>query len=279
MSWQATHWARGIDTTAGDGKPIPGGKLILLLLADLADEDHTCFPGQARLAKESEQGERTVRRQLAALESAGLIRREARYVIAPDGRRVRTSDRFRLPIDEPGGRFPREPEPKRDSPEGDLPANMAARNEGDLPATGGRSYRPRVAGEQPEEQPDSLKGVENLTGPRDSAAAPPVDNPRTATATPGRPRGWDEHGPLAARCREHIDAVTPPACRSCGDTREAFELAELKRAAARKREADRAWFEEQRKLRSKAGDTSGAAKRAREALRAAKDAAYEGAAP
>lgn len=73
-----------------------GSKLVLVALADKADEQHSCYPGQRLLAAMTCQGERTVRRHLERLESQGYIRRRHRY--REDG--TRSSDRYVLPIGE-----------------------------------------------------------------------------------------------------------------------------------------------------------------------------------
>lgn len=85
MSYQATNWAYGLELKA-PAKP------VLVALADMADEAHTCFPSQARLAHMTGFDQRTVRRAIAQLEAVELIRRERRH----DGRGYRTSDRFVL---------------------------------------------------------------------------------------------------------------------------------------------------------------------------------------
>ena len=56
----------------------PMAKLVLVKLADRADEDGECFPSIELIAHETEMAERTVRRHLDALEAAGLISRETR---------------------------------------------------------------------------------------------------------------------------------------------------------------------------------------------------------
>lgn len=109
MSIQAMGWVFGLEL------PHPGQKLTLLALANYADPEGICRPGQPRLAKDTSQGERTVRRHLAELEEAGLIERSRR--IRQDG--SRTSDEYHLKFQ---------------------PANLAAGN-GGQPAT--------VAGGQP----------------------------------------------------------------------------------------------------------------------------------
>lgn len=70
MSWQATAWAQKQRTGS------PHAKLLLLLLANYADEDGICWPSQSTLAEASEQSPDTVQRHLEKLETVGLIRRE-----------------------------------------------------------------------------------------------------------------------------------------------------------------------------------------------------------
>lgn len=70
----------------------PARKAVLMNLADRADEAWSCFPGQRRIAEDTELGERTVRRALDDLETAGLIRRDHRR--RKDG--SWTSDRYVL---------------------------------------------------------------------------------------------------------------------------------------------------------------------------------------
>ena len=53
-------------------------KLVLLKLADHADENGECFPSIERIATDTEMNERSVRRHLEALEAAGLIDRRTR---------------------------------------------------------------------------------------------------------------------------------------------------------------------------------------------------------
>lgn len=74
MSVQAISWA--LKQKAG----CPGSKLVLLCLANYADEDGYCWPSQATIAEETEQGERTVRRHIEALEARNLLKTEKRRV-------------------------------------------------------------------------------------------------------------------------------------------------------------------------------------------------------
>lgn len=68
MSWQASEWAKQQRTGSA------AAKTVLLLLGDRADESHSCFPGVALLAWESEMSERSVRSAITTLREAGLIR-------------------------------------------------------------------------------------------------------------------------------------------------------------------------------------------------------------
>lgn len=72
-----------------------GLKAVLMLLAAYADEDFSCFPGQERIADETEQSVSTVRRQLLFLEALGLFHRERRYA----GQATRKTDRYVLHLD------------------------------------------------------------------------------------------------------------------------------------------------------------------------------------
>lgn len=68
--------------------PNIGTKAVLVALANFANESGYCYPGQETLAAMVSGASRTVRSHLAALESAGLIRRQARH----DSKGHRTSD-------------------------------------------------------------------------------------------------------------------------------------------------------------------------------------------
>lgn len=72
MSIYATKWAYAQNVTPA------GRKFVLVALADFADAEGRCFPGQDTLAVMTGQDERSIRRHMDALEEAGLIRREER---------------------------------------------------------------------------------------------------------------------------------------------------------------------------------------------------------
>lgn len=64
-----------------------GRKYVLHCLADYANGDGWCFPGQRTIAAYCSQDERTVRAHLAGLEADGWIRRERRFT--EGGRQIR----------------------------------------------------------------------------------------------------------------------------------------------------------------------------------------------
>lgn len=86
MSNEAIDWAYRQDGLSGTSKS------ILVALANKADTDHSCYPGQKMIAELTGLAERTVRKRLADLELGGLLKRERRF----DGGGHRTSDRYVL---------------------------------------------------------------------------------------------------------------------------------------------------------------------------------------
>jgi Helix-turn-helix domain len=70
MSWQAIAWS--IRQTTGSARR----KLLLLALANYADENGVCWPSQETLGRDTEQSLDTIQRQLAALEKLKLLTRE-----------------------------------------------------------------------------------------------------------------------------------------------------------------------------------------------------------
>jgi DNA-binding transcriptional MocR family regulator len=69
MSWKATAWALRQATGAARRK------LLLLALANYADETGVCWPSQETLARDTEQSVDTVQRQLNVLEQLKLLER------------------------------------------------------------------------------------------------------------------------------------------------------------------------------------------------------------
>ncbi len=75
MSWQATAWA--VKQKTGSA----GCKLLLLTLANYADDTGCCWPSQETLSHDTEQSLDTIQRQIKRLKTIGLIR----TVIRPMG--------------------------------------------------------------------------------------------------------------------------------------------------------------------------------------------------
>ncbi|MFZ4894651.1 helix-turn-helix domain-containing protein [Plantibacter sp. Mn2098] len=88
MSYKATNWAYELPITGPQ-------KFVLVALADMADEESSCYPGQPRLAQMTGFSVATVRRALDKLEDRGLIEREHRHGAFG----YRTSDRYHLKLD------------------------------------------------------------------------------------------------------------------------------------------------------------------------------------
>ena len=89
MSIQAVAWA--ISQQVGG----PAGKVLLMCLANYADEKGLCWPSQATISREAELCERTTRDWLKKLEQMGFIERTERR--REDG--SRTSDFIHLCMD------------------------------------------------------------------------------------------------------------------------------------------------------------------------------------
>lgn len=92
MSHDATAWAKTQKTGS-----IPA-KFILLLLADYAGTDYSCYPSVGKLAEVAEMGESTVRAATKLLAELGLIRVFYRHKTSG----LRRSCRYQLLIDGPG---------------------------------------------------------------------------------------------------------------------------------------------------------------------------------
>ena len=73
MSGRALTWAWEQVTRSS------GERLVLVALADRADEDGHCWPSAAWLGRKTGLNERTVRRHLDTLDERGLLRRERRH--------------------------------------------------------------------------------------------------------------------------------------------------------------------------------------------------------
>ena len=84
------HWAWAIRLS-------PAPKLVLMALADEANDGGFCFPSVAHRAKKCSIGERTVQRILRRLSEDGLVGVEQRF--RKD--RARTSNCYRLGVSDP----------------------------------------------------------------------------------------------------------------------------------------------------------------------------------
>lgn len=85
MSIKAINWALETELP-------PAQKLVLVVIADYADDLGYAFPGVATIARRASISERTLTRVLAELEEGGFLVRERRHL--PNGNR--TSNGYRL---------------------------------------------------------------------------------------------------------------------------------------------------------------------------------------
>ena len=144
MSIQAVAWA--ISQRVGS----PTGKVLLMCLANYANEHGECWPSQKTISKEAELGERATRDWLKKLEQAGFIERHRRN--RNDG--SRTSDFIILNLTK-----------RVDSTSKNLTADNAARP--NQAASGSRpngiSHRPKRH-EVPDIEPSLKPSIEPSTG-------------------------------------------------------------------------------------------------------------------
>lgn len=117
MSNKAITWAYGRNTVRDGSKLKPGPKFTLVTLADMADQEHSCFPGYGMLAELTGSSESAVREHMKALRQAGFVREERRH--KKNG--ARTSNRYYLAVDELEGRWPVEADDAQDEPENVAP--------------------------------------------------------------------------------------------------------------------------------------------------------------
>ena len=75
----------------------PTSKLVLMALADIADDKGICWPSHPTLAVKCSLTDRTVRRVLALLQAHELVVIEPRFKTTGS----RTSNRYRLAVDTP----------------------------------------------------------------------------------------------------------------------------------------------------------------------------------
>lgn len=215
MSNEAITWAYRQNITNGS-------KFVLVALADMADEAHSCYPGQAKLAQMTGQSERTVRRQLAELEIAGYLTRARRF----DKRGHRTSDRYVLPVDADVLAIPT----GQNDPSYGLPAKLATgqndrRSDTTVPTGHGDRVTQRGTLRTPQppakagagapahcakhrRHRDTCDGCRRAENFRLNEIAKKRQEAETALAECVRcdPDGWllaDDGSPTARKCREH----------------------------------------------------------------------------
>lgn len=73
MSWKALDWATELEVNSA------AAKLILILLANKADENFSCYPSIRTLMAESSAGRSTVLRALKKLEADGVVTRDPQF--------------------------------------------------------------------------------------------------------------------------------------------------------------------------------------------------------
>ncbi len=86
MSLDATRWA-------WQQAVRPTQKLVLLALADRADEEHKCYPSEARMRADTGLDKKTIMRSISALEEAGKLSVERRTGAVNIYRLIGVSDR------------------------------------------------------------------------------------------------------------------------------------------------------------------------------------------
>lgn len=90
MSWEALSWAA--QQKAGGSTD----KLILIILANFANEHGISFPAHKTIAQKAECGVSTVERALKRLEDRGLVSIDARFDRGPEGSNRQTSNLYTL---------------------------------------------------------------------------------------------------------------------------------------------------------------------------------------
>jgi hypothetical protein len=141
MSFKALSWAWEANTGS------PGRKLVLVGLAQFANDKNECWPAQATIAERTEQSERTVREHLAWLEEQGFLSRQAR---TGAGKQF-DSDIIRLHLErlEPKAKEERKPA-----------ANFAAGENGQTDPV-----EPSASGEKPQEPAANFAGIQRQISP------------------------------------------------------------------------------------------------------------------
>lgn len=174
MSIAALNWAFAAEVTPS------GAKFVLVALADHADADGHCYPGQEVLAAKTGQSARSVRAHLAALEEAGWIARTKRRKAGKQ-----TSDAYNLVWARAEAQGPKteSPAPQAENPaaRGAGQAENSSASPADVQAeknvASGGKKRPPQAARFSAEPPENHKITKR------AREAEPVDNSASARAT------------------------------------------------------------------------------------------------
>jgi hypothetical protein len=165
MSIAAMNWALDLPEGAVNSSQC----LLLLVLANYADEEGKCWPSQATLRQKGRQSERTIRDLTKQLVEMGALKVEKRHL---------KSTRYELQLNWPQKRVPAEsagkPHPKKPSPKSAATASNfdnSSREAEALPAKSAGSVLPADS--------DNFDRQISPKGPADFAAKPPENHQRT----------------------------------------------------------------------------------------------------
>jgi hypothetical protein len=185
--------------------------LVLLALADQANDAGVCWPSVPTVAARARCSERHVQRVIAGLESDGVLTIQ---------HRAGTSNLYRINVE----RFTTHP---RHPVGGD---NLS----GVTPDVGGGVTPDVTPGATPRSPKPSLNPQRTGGDAGERTPSPtPVETPPTQTKT-ATTNPAPSAGPVRAdRCPTHQQDTDPPACRGCRDARLAHEQAQAEAARAR----------------------------------------------
>lgn len=179
MSVQAIAWALSVKTKS------PSAKLVLVTIANYADEKGLCWPSQALIARQSEQSIDSVQRRLQELMAAGLLIRKIRR---------RQSSLYQLLI-----------------PENEKPQSAVSSSENDrtgIKIPQNQVKKPQLCGTEP-----SLRTIKERK--IEGGHSGKKGKPRHGMATKDRRRLWLDHGTIewneyARDYRSAHSGIDPP---------------------------------------------------------------------
>lgn len=197
MSWRATSWAAEQKT----GSPI--SKLVLLKLADNANDEGICWPSLETIAAHTELSRRTVQDHLARLEAMGKIAIEERK--AETGASLANRYRLLMAVEGAAAAPPMEGA-------GNAPRGAARAREDAQPRTG----RVQIAASPIEEPSIEPSGNRHSLTPADAD-----ERQKVASLGAGQPERWPEFRSAVAKswpdgfpaddevaCRKQFDRIT-----------------------------------------------------------------------